>query len=75
MFSKISGFALIITGLVMIIYTRINLVTKEKVFEIGPVEVSREKNNPVKWSPVLGAVLLVGGILILAFDKKESREH
>ncbi len=71
MFSKISGFALIVIGLVMIIYTGINIVTKEKVVELGPVEISVEKKNPVKWTPILGAVALVGGILILVFARKE----
>ena len=69
MFSKISGFALIVIGLVMIIYTGINLVTKEKVVESGPVEISVEKNNPINWTPILGAVALIGGILILVFDR------
>ena len=75
MLSRISGFALIIIGLVMIAYTGINIVTKEKLIDIGPVEISQEKNNPIKWSPILGAVLLVGGILILALDKKKSHEQ
>ena len=75
MFSKISGFALIIIGLVMIAYTGINIVTKKEIVEIGPVKISQESNNPIKWSPILGAVLLVGGILILALDKKEIHEQ
>lgn len=71
MFSKISGIALIVIGLVMIIYTGINIVTKEKIVELDPMEISVEKNNPVNWTPILGAVALIGGILILMFDKKE----
>ena len=71
MFTKISGFALIIIGLVMIIYTGINIVKKEKVIDIGPVEISVEKNNPVNWTPILGAVVFVGGFLILLLAKKE----
>lgn len=73
MFTKISGFALIVIGLVMIVYTGINIVRKEKMVDIGPVEISVEKNNAVQWPSILGAVFLVGGILILALDKKESR--
>ena len=73
MFTKISGFGLIIIGLVMIIYTGINIVRKEKIVDIGPVEISVEKNNPVEWPSIVGAVFLVGGVLILALDKKESR--
>ena len=49
MFSRISGFVLIIIGLVMIAYTGINIVTKEKIIDIGGVEICQGKNNPFKW--------------------------
>jgi len=75
MFSKISGFALIIIGLAMIIYTGFNIVKKEKIAAIGPIEITSQKNNTVEWSPILGAVFVVGGILILALYKKEIPEY
>ena len=75
MFSKISGIVLISIGLVMIVYTGIKIVTKEKIVDIGPIEISQKKNNSIKWSPILGAVFLVGGILILALDNKKTHEQ
>ena len=74
MFTKISGFALIIVGLALIVYAGINIVRKEKVVDIGPVEISVEKNNSVQLPSILGSVFLVGGILILALDKKRTYE-
>jgi hypothetical protein len=74
MFTKISGFTLIIIGLVMIVYAGINIVRQEKIADIGPVEVSLEKNNSVKWPSILGTVFLVGGVLIFILDKKETHE-
>ncbi|WP_445159292.1 hypothetical protein [Mesohalobacter salilacus] len=55
----------------MIIYTGFNYVTKEKVVDIGPLEMIVEKNNPVQWSPIVGVILLVGGIAILAINRKK----
>ena len=75
MFSKISGIVFIIIGLVMIVYTGIKIVTKEKIVDIGPIEISQEKSNPIKWLSILGSVFLVGGILILALDKKAADEQ
>ena len=67
--TKFVGTILIAIGLLMIAYTGFNYVTKEKVVDLGPVEISKEKNNPVSWSPILGVVLLVGGIIVFARNK------
>ena len=67
---KSLGFMLVIIGIIMIIYTGFNYVTTEKVVDLGPVKINAEKNHPVKWSPIVGVVLLVGGIVVLVTDKK-----
>lgn len=69
--TKYIGIGILIIGLLMIVYTGFNYVTKEKVVDIGPIEMSVEKNNPVQWSPIVGVVLLVGGIAILAISRKK----
>lgn len=68
--SKSLGLILVVLGIVMMAYTGFNYVTKEKVVDLGPIEISKEKNNPVSWSPIIGVVLLVGGIIVLARSKK-----
>jgi len=75
MFTKISGFTLVIIGLAMIVYAGIIIVRKEKIVDIGPVEISVEKNNSVQLPSILGSIFLVGGILILALDKKRTHEQ
>jgi len=70
MTSKTAGIVLAIIGLLMIIYTGFNYVTTEKVVDIGPVKINKEKNHYVQWPPIVGAVLLVGGIAIIVFGKK-----
>jgi hypothetical protein len=56
----------------MIVYTGFNYITTEKVIDIGPIKVNREVNHPVQWSPIVGAVFLVGGIIIGVCSKKKS---
>ena len=68
------GIILIILGVIMMIYTGFNYITTEKVVDIGPLHVSHEENHPVQWSPVVGAILLVGGIVIIAFNKKSGTQ-
>jgi hypothetical protein len=66
---KTLGIVLAAIGLMMMIYTGFNYVTKEKVVDIGPIEINKETNHPVQWSPIVGAVLLVGGIVIIVTGK------
>lgn len=68
---KSIGIVLIAIGAIMMIYTGFTYVTTEKVVDIGPIEINKEKNNPVSWSPILGGVLLVGGIVIVATANKK----
>lgn len=68
---KTTGIIIAVVGLIMIIYTGFNYVTKEKVVDLGPIEINKEVNHPVQWSPIIGAVLLIGGIVIVLTDKKK----
>lgn len=68
--TKTIGIVMAIIGILMIIYTGFSYVTTEKVIDLGPMQMSVEKENPVQWSPIVGVILLVGGIVIVAMDKK-----
>jgi hypothetical protein len=64
---------MIILGIIMLLYNSFNYVTTEKVVDIGPIQINKEVNHPIKWSPVIGIVLAVGGIvLIVVSNKKEA---
>jgi len=67
---KSIGIAMIVVGVLMIIYTGFNYVTTEKVVDLGPLKINAEKNHPVQWSPIVGVVLLVGGIVVTVTGKK-----
>ena len=68
---KTTGIVLIGLGIIMMIYTGFNYVTKEKVVDLGPIQINAEKNHPVQWSPIVGLVLIIGGIVVVAVDKKK----
>ena len=67
---KSLGIGIIVLGIIMIIYTGFNYVTKEKVVDLGPIQINADKNHPVQWSPIIGVVLLVGGIVVVVTGKK-----
>ncbi|PKH67934.1 hypothetical protein CXF59_05505 [Flavobacterium sp. ALD4] len=68
--TKNIGFVLIIIGAIMMFYTGFNYVTTEKVIDIGPVEINKQQSHPVQWSPILGVVLIIGGVVLIVKDKK-----
>lgn len=70
--TKTIGIIIAILGIIMIIYTGFNYVTTEKVIDLGPMQMSMEENHPVQWSPIVGVLLLVGGIVIVAMDRKKA---
>ncbi len=64
------GIVLIVIGIVMMLITGFNFVTQKKVVDLGPIQVNKEENHPVQWSPIIGGVLLVGGVILLVTNKK-----
>jgi drug/metabolite transporter (DMT)-like permease len=69
------GVILIILGIVMMAYTGFNFVTREKVVDIGPLEIEKKENNPVRWSPIVGLVLLIGGVVVLVSSKGTANSN
>jgi uncharacterized membrane protein YidH (DUF202 family) len=72
MSKKPIGIVLIIIGVIMIIYTGFNYVTTEKVVDLGPLKINAEKNHPVQWSPIVGVILLIGGIAVMVTSKDKG---
>lgn len=72
--NKTIGIALIVIGIVMTVYTGFNYVTTEKVVDIGPIEINAEKNHPVQWTPIIGVLIIVGGIIIIGRGKAENKK-
>ncbi len=63
---------LIAVGIAALAYQGITYVTKEKVVDVGPIEVTAEKTNTIPLPPIVGALALVGGIVLLVAGRKEA---
>jgi len=58
---KITGIVLLLIGLVLTVFTAFKFFTKEKVVDLGAVEITRNEPHNVSWSPVIGIVVMVAG--------------
>jgi uncharacterized membrane protein YdcZ (DUF606 family) len=70
--TKTMGITLIVIGIIMMVYTGFNYVTTEKVVDLGPVQINKQKNHTVTWPSILGGALLVGGIILILSGKKSG---
>jgi LPXTG-motif cell wall-anchored protein len=72
---KKTGIIVLIIGLVFTVITGLSFFTREKVVDIGALEISARKKHSISWSPIVGiiAVALGGGLYL--FRKKTFVQH
>ena len=63
--TAIIGIVLIVLGVAALAYQGINYTTRETVIDVGPVHATAERHRTLPLPPVLGAVVLAGGIVLL----------
>ena len=68
---KVLAIILLVLGIFMALSTGIQLVSREKVVDVGPIEITEEERTPIYWSPWVGALLIVAGTVILISSKKK----
>lgn len=69
---KTTGLTLIIIGLLLTIFTTFKFFTKEKIVDIGKMEITTEKPHQLNWSPLIGiAVMGVGGVFLWQASRKK----
>lgn len=53
------------------LYTGFNYVTREKVLDIGSIQITMDKERTTNWSPFIGiGVMVIGGVVFLSGKKK-----
>ena len=62
---------LIVLGLIGLIVGGVSYTTREKVIDLGPIQATREKTHNLPLPPIAGAILLIGGVVLLAVDRKK----
>jgi drug/metabolite transporter (DMT)-like permease len=68
--TKTIGVLLIVLGIVGLAWGGFTYTTQEKVVDIGPIHATREKTHDIPLPPIAGALALVGGIVLVAMDRR-----
>jgi hypothetical protein len=68
----LTGIILIVIGIVAFGYQGITYTTREKVVDLGPIQVTADKTRTLPLPPIVGGIALVGGIVLLVMGNKKS---
>jgi len=70
---KVAGIIILIVGLIMTLYSGFTYITKDKIVDLGTVEITADKEHAVNWKPYvgIGAMVIGGGLFLLG--RKQPR--
>jgi uncharacterized membrane protein len=66
------GIALIVLGIVAFAYQGISYTSREKIIDIGPIQATADTQKTIPLSPLLGGLVLAGGIVLVVVGAKKS---
>jgi hypothetical protein len=66
-----AGLIILAVGLIITLFNGYNYVTKERIVEIGELQITADQTNTASWSPTIGLVVMtLGGILFMVGGKE-----
>lgn len=65
------GVALLVLGLLALVYQGFSYTTPKKEVDLGPIQVTKEQRHNVPLPPILGALAIIGGIAVLVLDRRD----
>ena len=69
---KTSGFALVILGILALVYGGISYNRQKTIVDVGPFKATATEQKNIPLSPIVGGIALIGGIALLMAPKKQA---
>ena len=63
---------LIVLGITALAYQGITYTTREKIVDIGPIQVTAEKTKTLPVMPIVGVIALLGGVVLIIMGIRKS---
>jgi hypothetical protein len=70
--TAIIGVVLILIGVAALVYQGITYTTRETVIDIGPLHATADREKNVPLPPVLGGIIVVGGVVLLVAGLRKT---
>lgn len=71
---KVLGIILITAGLLMLLFRQIQYTKKEKVVDVGPVEITKKEPKTITWPYYAGGIAIGAGIVVLLLGTKRAKD-
>lgn len=69
---KVFGFVLVIAGILVLVYGGITYSRQRTVLDVGPFKATATEQKNVPFSPIVGAIALISGIVLLVVPRKRT---
>jgi uncharacterized membrane protein HdeD (DUF308 family) len=69
----LAGVVLIVLGILALVYQGITYTSRDTVLDIGPLHATAERQKTLPLPPVLGAVAVIGGVVLLIAGARKSK--
>jgi uncharacterized membrane protein len=69
---SLAGILLVVLGALALAYQGITYTHQEKVLDIGSIHATKETTERIPLPPVLGGLVLVGGVGLLVIGAKQK---
>jgi hypothetical protein len=66
------GIVLIVAGALALAYQGITYTTREKVIDLGPLKASVDKQKTIPLPPILGAVAMAAGLILVVVGNRRA---
>jgi uncharacterized membrane protein len=66
------GIVLIVLGVLALVYQGFTYTTREKVVDLGPLKITADKEKSIPLPPILGALALAGGVVLVFVGVRKS---
>jgi hypothetical protein len=70
--ATIVGIILIVLGIAGFAFGGLSFTHKEKVLDLGPIQASADKKESLPIPPILGALAIVGGVVLVAVGARRA---
>lgn len=69
---SILGVLLIALGIIAFAYQGFTYTTREKAVDLGPIQITADKTHTVSLPPIVGAVALIAGLVLVVTGGRKA---